>query len=104
MKNEQREAVEVNEDALSLVMKMVNKLLEDGITPPDITYVLTYVAADLGLRVTDGNLSPIQVLNAAISHAVGEAVMRQNSDSSNRVDSEDANAELLEAPASCAIH
>ena len=104
MRNEQREAVEVNGDALSLVMKMVNELLDDGITPPDITYVLTYVAADLGFRVTDENLSPIQVLNAAISRAVEEAVMRQNGDSTNRVDSEDANDELLEAPASCAIH
>ena len=56
------------------------------------------------VQVTDENLSPIQVLNAAISRAVEEAVMRQNGDSTNRVDSEDANDELLEAPASCAIH
>jgi hypothetical protein len=52
------------------VRKLVSKHLSDGIHPSDLTYSLSFVAADLGLQSADNQVAAISVFNAGLSNAI----------------------------------
>lgn len=52
------------------VRKLVSKHLSDGIHPSDLTYSLSFVAADLGLQSADNQVAAISVFNAGLGNAI----------------------------------
>ena len=56
------------------VQSLVFELLKDGASPRDVSFALGWVAADLGLEVTDGSIAVLLVLFAAVTDAIGKSL------------------------------
>jgi hypothetical protein len=56
------------------VRKLVSKHLTDGIHPSDLTFSLSFVAADLGLRSATNKVAAISVFNAGLNIAIGNCL------------------------------
>jgi uncharacterized membrane protein YjjP (DUF1212 family) len=52
----------------------VAKLLEDGAGPSDVSFVLSMIATELGLEITEGSITVFPVVLSGISLAVANAV------------------------------
>ena len=76
--NERKGAVE---QLIGQVRELVNTLLKEDVKPSDITFGLAFVAADLGLRITDNQASSISVVNSGVNKAIKAAIDRQKEES-----------------------
>ena len=53
---------------------LIQELLKNGAQPSDISFVLSFLATELGLAVTEGSVSVVPVVFAGISNAINNAI------------------------------
>ena len=73
----------------------MKSLIENGAAPSDVSFVLSSLATELGLKVTDGSISVFPVVMTGIIHAVSEAMEES-------VDDDETNEE--EMPGGATLH
>ncbi len=75
---------------ISQVRDQVNRLLEEGESPCDVSFSLSFVATDLGLHVTESDISVVPVLldgiNAAIRCANDEQPEEEDTAASTEIE------------------
>lgn len=77
MENKSNEKNDAVEQLIGQVRELVHVLLKEDGRPADITFALAFAAADLGLRVTKNQATPISVVNAGVNKAIKDSVARQ---------------------------
>ncbi|MEQ8407028.1 MAG: hypothetical protein RKH07_01990 [Gammaproteobacteria bacterium] len=86
--NERKDAVK---QLIGQAREFVQALLKEDGKSEDITFALAFVAADLGLRVTDNQVAPISVVNAGVNKAIKDSVTRQRDQENEDEESEESN-------------
>jgi len=56
------------------VHKLVQNLLKEGAKPSDVSFVLSMIATELGLKVTRGSISVFPTVLSGISRGVANAL------------------------------
>ncbi len=75
---------DAQEEVCRKVRSMVRSLIKKGAEPSDVSFALSMIATELGLEITEGNISVFPVLMAGITYAVANAA--EESDESAEVD------------------
>ncbi len=75
---------EEQEEICRKLRSMISSLVKKGASPSDVSFALTFIATELGLEITEGNISVFPVLMAGITYAVANAA--EESDESAEVD------------------
>ncbi|TXS92763.1 hypothetical protein FV139_12365 [Parahaliea maris] len=86
---------EEQEEICRKVRVMTKALLKRGAEPSDVSFALSLVATELGLKVTEGSISVFPVVMTGITHAVANAM----EDTADSCEAEDA-----EVPVGATVH
>jgi len=62
------------EEVCRKVRSMAGALVKKGAEPSDVSFALSMIATELGLEITDGNISVFPVVMSGITYAVANAV------------------------------
>ena len=62
------------EEVCRKVRSMAAALVKKGAEPSDVSFALSMIATELGLEITDGNISVFPVVMSGITYAVANAV------------------------------
>ena len=62
------------EEVCRKVRSMAESLVKKGAEPSDVSFALSMIATELGLEITDGNISVFAVVMSGITYAVANAV------------------------------
>ncbi|AQA18352.1 hypothetical protein BST95_09020 [Halioglobus japonicus] len=86
---------EEQEEICRKVRAIAKSLVKKGAEPSDISFALSLVATELGLKVTEGSISVFPVVMTGITHAVANA-MEESADS--------CEAEDADVPVGATVH
>ena len=78
------------------VRAVIKSLLDKGAEPSDVSFVLGFLATELGLKVTEGNISVFPVVMTGIIKAVDDAMKEYSQD--------DEEEEDVDRPRSATLH
>ena len=71
---------EGREELCRKLRAIAKSLVKKGAEPSDVSFALSLVATELGLKVTEANISVFPVVMSGITHAVAN-VMKETADS-----------------------
>jgi len=78
------------------VRAVIKSLLDKGAEPSDVSFVLGFLATELGLKVTEGSISVFPVVMTGIIKAVDDAMKEYSQD--------DEEEEDVDRPRSATLH
>lgn len=78
---------EEQEEICRKVRAIAKSLVKKGAEPSDVSFALSLVATELGLKVTEGSISVFPVVMTGITHAVANA-MEESADSCEAEDAD----------------